>query len=134
VRENAALRDLDVIAYAGIPLRTVDGVVLGSSLRDRPRAASVDGRRSGDAERPRRAVMTEIELRTALRRAEAARAEAALANRAKDDFLALVSHELRSPLAGIASIRRCWRWACAGPCRRVSARRWRASAAPRGTS
>jgi GAF domain-containing protein len=30
VRENAALRDLDVIAYAGIPLRTVDGVVLGS--------------------------------------------------------------------------------------------------------
>jgi PAS domain S-box-containing protein len=30
VRENLAIRDLDVIAYAGIPLTTPDGLVLGS--------------------------------------------------------------------------------------------------------
>src|SRR3954464_7514005 len=30
VRNNLAIRDLDVIAYAGVPLKTSDGVVLGT--------------------------------------------------------------------------------------------------------
>lgn len=44
VRDNLAVRDLSVIAYAGIPLRTSDGLVLGSfcAIAHEPRAWSAD--------------------------------------------------------------------------------------------
>jgi signal transduction histidine kinase len=103
VRGNLAIHDLDVVAYAGIPLATADDLVLGSFcvIDGVPRRWTADEIETlSDLAA---AVVTEIELRAALRLAEAARAEAAAANRAKDDLLALVSHELRSPLAGIAS-------------------------------
>jgi len=43
-----------------------------------------------------------VERRAALRRERAARAEADAASRSKDEFLAILSHELRNPLAAIS--------------------------------
>jgi signal transduction histidine kinase len=103
VRDNLAIRDIGVVSYAGIPLATADGLVLGSFcvIDNVPRRWTAD-ELATLADLAASAV-TEIELRAALRSAETARARAAAADRAKDDFLALVSHELRTPLAGIAS-------------------------------
>jgi signal transduction histidine kinase len=76
VRDNIAVRELDVIAYAGIPLRTSDGAVLGTfcAIDHEPRAWS-----EADIAFVRemaQSAMTEIELRGAVRQLEDARAEA----------------------------------------------------------
>lgn len=68
---------------SGAPILDPDGSILGVVLVFR----DVTERRSADAARERWI------------RSEAAREAAELASRAKDDFLATVSHELRSPLA-----------------------------------
>ena len=75
VRENLAIVDLNVVAYAGIPLRDSDGHVLGSfcAIDSQPRHWTDEeiGILSDLAE----SVMTEIELRATAERADRERRE-----------------------------------------------------------
>jgi signal transduction histidine kinase len=76
VRDNLAIRDLDVIAYAGFPLKTSDGAVLGTfcAIDSKPRRWTEDD--VAFVKEVAAMAMTEIELRTAVRLLEDARAEA----------------------------------------------------------
>ncbi len=92
VRENRAIAELGVVAYAGIPLVTPGGAVLGSfcAIDTKPRwwsDSDIDTLKDLAA-----SVMTEIVLKSARDAAEAA-------SRAKDRFLAVLSHELRTPVS-----------------------------------
>jgi len=72
---------------SGAPIRGADGGLMGVVLVFR----DVSARRAAEASRDR------------LLRAESARSAAETANRTKDDFLAMVSHELRAPLTAALS-------------------------------
>jgi signal transduction histidine kinase len=76
VRDNLAIRDLDVIAYAGFPLVTSEGIVLGTfcAIDSKPRRWSDDD--LAFVREMAESAMTEIELRNAVRQLEDARAEA----------------------------------------------------------
>jgi signal transduction histidine kinase len=76
VRENLAIRDLDVIAYAGFPLTTSSGEVLGTfcAIDHEPRVWTTD--EIAFVSEMAASAMTEIELRTSVRELDDARAEA----------------------------------------------------------
>ena len=81
---------------SGAPIRYDDGSVMGVVLAFR----DVTDRKEAEADRERllRSEIARAHAELALADRERARAEAESANVAKDRFLALLSHELRSPL------------------------------------
>ena len=94
LRDNGAIADLGIVAYAGVPLMTADGVVLGAF-------AAIDAEPREWSEKDiatlhdlAAATMVQVELKRATAAAEAA-------SRGKDRFLAMLSHELRAPLSPV---------------------------------
>jgi signal transduction histidine kinase len=108
VRDNLAIPDLHVIAYAGIPLITDDGYVLGSlcAIDTQPRAWTAD--EIAILSDLAASVMSEITLR--MDRVEDKHREAALRTQyeeaqlalaVRDRFLSIAAHDLRSPIAAL---------------------------------
>jgi len=88
--ESQAVSDLGAVAYAGMPLRTRDGHVLGSFcvLDPQPRDWTED--ELSILRDLATSVMSEIELRTV--------------DRQREEFLSLLAHELRNPIAAIDAL------------------------------
>ncbi len=115
VRDNPAILDLGVVAYAGIPLVTSDGHVLGSFcvIDHQPRVWTEQD--IAILKDLAAAVMTEIELRVTvweattraaereelLARAQDAQTQAEAAVRLRNDFLTVAAHDLRTPLTNM---------------------------------
>jgi signal transduction histidine kinase len=116
VSDNAAVSELDVIAYAGIPLTTLDGYALGSFcvIDHKPRMWTPEelvilGHLAA-------AAMSEINLRDELiqrtqaqrsleliqRELEQALEEAQQLNELRSRFMFMASHELRTPLSVVS--------------------------------
>jgi PAS domain S-box-containing protein len=97
------LRELRLHSYIGVPL-VVGGRscgVISLVMAESPHTYDADDLAYATALADRASVA--IENAQLFRAAERAREEAVLASRAKDDFLAMLGHELRNPLAPITS-------------------------------
>jgi len=91
--------------YAGAVLRTRDGVPLGTLcvLDKKPRPEGLTEQQQFMLTTMAHQVMSQIELRQALAEQEALNGALLRADQRKDEFLAMLAHELRNPLAPIVS-------------------------------
>ncbi len=112
VLDNLAIRDLQVIAYAGIPLVTGEGQVLGSFCVIDHQPRQWTEREIGILRDLAHSVLTEIRLLQSneqleaqvlerTRELEVARAAALESSQLKSEFLAAINHEFRTPMTSI---------------------------------
>jgi signal transduction histidine kinase len=94
VRDNLAIPELGVIAYAGMPLVTEDGETIGSFCAIDTQARVWTQDELDVIESLAATAMTELKLRHVI-------AELSRTAQLKDELIGLVSHEIRTPLGGI---------------------------------
>ena len=98
-------RDAGLRFYAGALLKTRDGVPLGTLcvLDDKPRPQGLSEQEQFVLATLAHQVMSQIELRRAMAEQDTLIAALRQADQRKDEFLAMLAHELRNPLAPIVS-------------------------------
>ncbi|WP_313634015.1 hybrid sensor histidine kinase/response regulator [Massilia timonae] len=98
-------KDAGLRFYAGALLKTRDGVPLGTLcvLDNKPRPQGLSEQEQFVLATLAHQVMSQIELRKAMAEQEALIAALRQADQRKDEFLAMLAHELRNPLAPIVS-------------------------------
>ena len=98
-------RDAGLRFYAGALLKTREGVPLGTLcvLDDKPRPQGLSEQEQFVLATLAHQVMSQIELRKAMAEQDALIAALRQADQRKDEFLAMLAHELRNPLAPIVS-------------------------------
>ena len=101
VRDNLAVAEIGVTAYAGIPLTTPDGHTLGAFCAIDSEAREWTADEIEILRDLTSAAITEIELKLTALEAHRQAAAADQANQAKSRFLANMSHELRTPLNAV---------------------------------
>lgn len=102
VRDNKAIPDLGVIAYLGVPL-AIDGHVIGSfcAIDGKPRAWT--NKNVAMLRDLAESIATEIRLRADQQKNEKLLRQLREADIHKDEFLAMLAHELRNPLSVISN-------------------------------
>jgi signal transduction histidine kinase/ActR/RegA family two-component response regulator len=98
-------KDAGLRFYAGALLKTRDGVPLGTLcvLDDKPRPQGLSEQEQFVLATLAHQIMSQIELRKAMAEQDALIAALRQADQRKDEFLAMLAHELRNPLAPIVS-------------------------------
>ena len=98
-------KDAGLRFYAGALLKTRDGVPLGTLcvLDDKPRPQGLSEQEQFVLATLAHQIMSQIELRKAMAEQDSLIAALRQADQRKDEFLAMLAHELRNPLAPIVS-------------------------------
>ncbi len=98
-------KDAGLRFYAGALLKTRDGVPLGTLcvLDDKPRPQGLSEQEQFVLATLAHQIMSQIELRKAMAEQDDLIAALREADQRKDEFLAMLAHELRNPLAPIVS-------------------------------
>jgi signal transduction histidine kinase/DNA-binding response OmpR family regulator len=100
IADGSGRRQTSYWDFIYLPVRGENDRVEGVMTFDRDVTDVVRARQAAE-EHAQRLAETNLQLAAANSAAEAARAEADAASRAKDEFLAMLGHELRNPLAPI---------------------------------
>ena len=105
VRDSPAIPDLGIVAYAGVPLRTAEGHVLGSFCVADHQPREWTARDVAILHDLAASVMTEIELGQALREARAQadveRTSLQAVMEQRDEFLSSAAHDIKTPLTSV---------------------------------